>query len=413
MVPSCRCVPREDLEFTAPNPSDPTNVLILLLESWRFDAWGPEVTPNIYELAQRSIVFERHFSSGASTVAGIFGMFYGLHPTYWKAIKANNVQPEDRVLIDSFVERRFDFGVFADSEFDRHKIKNTMFRGIGIHEDFEGRNRAEQDRALNHELIGFLEGRAEDPDPFFALAFSKASHARYDYEKETASFAPARKLGLVLAGRDQNPQYVFNDSRNAVHFDDMLVGDVIAALEDFGLAKNTVILVTTDHGESFNDNGADYWGHGSNFTQYQTRVPLIAHFPGRAPRRVRATTSHIDIPPTLMREVLGVTTEADRYGDGLELLGPLPASRTLVIGGYVNHAFVLDDRVYESRPFGEKSYRIDDVNATVRPLPAATIRVLSYQLGRFHDSQVTPTATSHQPPSRPSRGRTEDVEQGG
>jgi len=46
-------------------------------------------------------------------------------------------------------------------------------------------------------------------------------------------------------------------------------------------------------------------GHCGNFTQYQTRVPLIVHVPGAKPRRVTEVTTHVDVPTTLLKDVFG------------------------------------------------------------------------------------------------------------
>ena len=67
--------------------------------------------------------------------------------------------------------------------------------------------------------------------------------------------------------------------------------------------ENTIVIVTSDHGEEFNDNHAGWWGHSGNFTRYQTQVPLVFYFPGRAPRRVTQMTAHVDVPTTLLEEV--------------------------------------------------------------------------------------------------------------
>ena len=69
---------------------------------------------------------------------------------------------------------------------------------------------------------------------------------------------------------------------NSVHYVDRLVGEVLAEVEARGLLKNSVVLITGDHGQEFNDNRRNYWGHDSNFTPLQTGVPFSC-----TPRRWR------------------------------------------------------------------------------------------------------------------------------
>src|SRR5215813_9590642 len=76
------------------------NVLILLLESWRADAMDSVVTPQMNAFAKEASYFRQHFSSGNSTRAGVFPLFYGLHATYWRAVQANNARIHNPVLID-------------------------------------------------------------------------------------------------------------------------------------------------------------------------------------------------------------------------------------------------------------------------------------------------------------------------
>lgn len=359
------------------------NILILLLESWRFDAWGPDVSPNLATLASRSTVFERHFSSGNSTVAGIFGLFYGLYPTYWDAVKAQNARLHNPVLIDELQRRGYDFGIFAQSGFDRHKIEDTIFRDIEVVDSFEGESVVERDRSMTGELMDYLEARSRDEKPFFALGFYKLSHSPYPSGAVDSTFLPALDPGRALLGGSDDPEPYFNRYRNAIHYDDALIGGLLDRMNELGLLEETLVVVTTDHAESFNDNGANYWGHGSNFTQYQTRVPLIIHFPGRTPRRVHARTTHLDVPPTLLAGPLGCATDPGRYSDGIDLSGELPDERPMVIASYVNYAVIVGDDVYESRPLGLKSYKLNDVTREADPPDPATVREILAALGRF------------------------------
>ena len=49
---------------------------------------------------------------------------------------------------------------------------------------------------------------------------------------------------------------------------DDLIGKVINQLKNKGLLENTIIIITGDHGQEFNDNKKGYWEHGGNFSKY-------------------------------------------------------------------------------------------------------------------------------------------------
>jgi choline-sulfatase len=103
----------------------------------------------------------------------------------------------------------------------------------------------------------------------------------------------------------------------AISFVDAQVGRLLSALEATGLAQDTIILFTSDHGEMLGERGLWY---KMSFLEGAARVPLVISAPGRyAARRVSASVSLVDILPTLV-EVAG--------GDPLEI-GPVDG-RSLV-----------------------------------------------------------------------------------
>ena len=388
--------PLKELQFSD-NPGDHTpNILILLFESWRTDAMTPEVTPNTWEFSRKSTVCLDHFCSGNSTIAGLFGFFYGLHPTYWSAVKADNARIHNPVLIDALEQKGYSFGMFAKSNFKRHKIKDAVFRGIEVHESFAGKGMADQDIDMTSQLISFLGQQKDSSQPFMALGFYKANHAPFLYPPQDSLFLPAGDQNLVLATDDTDPTYYFNDYLNSTHFVDRLVGKVLNAVDSLGLMSNTIIIVTTDHAEEFNDNRKNYWGHGSNFTMYQTKIPLIMYVPGREPKKIDYRTSHIDIVPTLLQEFLGCTNDPQDYSNGENLYRLQEESRPLVIGSYVNHAFLIGDNVYEIYPFETKSYRMDDIRAKVPRPPFKKVKRIFQEISHFYqDDNIAEGGLAH------------------
>ncbi|MDD4857107.1 MAG: sulfatase-like hydrolase/transferase, partial [Candidatus Krumholzibacteria bacterium] len=339
-------------------------------------------TPNIFALGRESSVLLNHLSSGNQTTCGIFGLFYGLHPTYWTAVKANSASIDNPILIDVLKKRGYAFGIFARSNFERHKIKDTIFNGIEVHEEFAGRTIPEQDMDMNRQIIGFMEDQARLGKPFMALAFYKSCHAPYEYPREHAIFGDTKNVGLTLTG-DTDPAPYLNDYHNAVHFVDALAGEIIDGLKALGVLERTVVVVTTDHGESFNEGGANFWGHGSSFTQDQIKVPMILHAPGRPPQRIELRTSHIDLAPTLLHDYFGCTSDVREYSNGRNLFDGTQGQRPLVIGSYVTHAFVFGDDVYEILPAYTKKYKLNDVREAASQPPADALKTVMDEINRF------------------------------
>jgi len=113
----------------------------------------------------------------------------------------------------------------------------------------------------------------------------------------------SRRL-LEMCGFDQkmpSPEEVRNARRAyyaAVSYVDDHVGRIVARLEELGLRENTVVILTSDHGDMLGERGL--WYKMSPFEQ-SARVPLIISAPGRLePRRVAEPVSLIDLLPTLV-----------------------------------------------------------------------------------------------------------------
>jgi membrane-anchored protein YejM (alkaline phosphatase superfamily) len=384
--------PRRGVHWQVPAGGRRPNIVLLLLESWRFDAMNPRVSPNMYRFSQRSSVFKSHFSSGNSTPSGVFGLFYGIHPTYWAAVKANSAAIDNPVLMDVLKDNGYDFGIFADSHFQRHKIKDAMFRGIEVRESFAGKNADTKDADMTKQLIEFMAREHAAGRPFFGFAFYKSTHFNYSYPRDDAPFKPARKLDLGITGSSharENRDAFFNDYLNSVHYTDELVGRVIAALDSSGALANTIVVVTSDHGEEFDDNHADYWGHTGNFTGYQTRVPMFIYVPWREPRTVKQTTAHIDLVPTLLEEGLGCDAPERDYTNGRDMFARLPPDRPIVISSYVNHAIVTGGNVFVVYPMYVQKYKLWDIKGAAEGIPPAVAREVMEEMSCFYRDEST------------------------
>lgn len=101
---------------------------------------------------------------------------------------------------------------------------------------------------------------------------------------------------------------------------DREMGRILESLDELGLAENTIVVFTTDHGELLGDHGI--WLKGPFHYEELVRVPLIVRWPRRIPggRRHDAPVSHVDVVPTLLE-----AADVDGAGalDGASLLGQL------------------------------------------------------------------------------------------
>ena len=112
------------------------------------------------------------------------------------------------------------------------------------------------------------------------------------------------------------------------------IGKLLETLEETGLADDTLIVFSGDHGDMLGERGLWYKMH---WFEMSARVPLLVHAPGRfEPGRVSAAVSTCDLLPTLV-ELAGGSVEAGLPLDGRSLLGHLhgQGGHDEVIGEYM------------------------------------------------------------------------------
>ncbi len=182
--------------------------------------------------------------------------------------------------------------------------------------------------------------------PWFGMLFYDAPHGYSVPEGAEKPFQPsASEMNYLELGPETDPQPWANLHRNSVHHDDQLIGQVIDDLKARGEWDNTVLIVTADHGQSFNDFHKNYWGHNSHFASPQTHVPMILHGPGITPGEQTGMSSHLDVAPMLMRHALGCSNPLSDYAQGGDLLDAQLDHPWVIASSYLDYGIIEPDRI--------------------------------------------------------------------
>lgn len=323
------------------------NILVILIDSWRYDEYGPRNTPAIHAaLDESGRRYMRHFSGGNSTRAGVMSLFYGMTGNYYHTLE-NTQTPS--LLVTELQRQGYELGIFAAASLDSVGFDRSIFASVpDLGSAAPGRTPAERDRNMTESWSQWhVQHRQQAPDtPWFSLLFYDAPHGYSVPQGVELPFQPsASKMNYLELGPDTDPAPYFNLHRNSVYYDDQLVGQVIEQLKKSGDWDNTVLVVTSDHGESFNDFGKNYWGHNSHFASPQTRVPMILHGPGISASEHVGTTSHLDVAPTLIRHVLGCTNPIDDYAQGDDMLNAGLDHDWVLSSSYLDQGIIEDQRI--------------------------------------------------------------------
>ncbi|MGE4218832.1 MAG: sulfatase, partial [Alphaproteobacteria bacterium] len=302
-------------------------------ESFRADAIGEATTPHLLAAAKSGMRFAQHHAIAAWTVPNIIALLTGLSP-FAQGVHARG-QTVDPAL-DLPLERLSEAGWTVAGL--------QAFMGIDVY----GHLGLSVDPGAD--LNGWLSRHAAGTDPFLlwyhytdthlpyapkapgvreralALAADEAARAR----AEQVSAQPAIRAGsLAFEPGDLKPIRALYDA-NIGEFD-VWFGAFWRFFQASGLARDTILVVTADHGDELLERG--HVGHASttldgHLYEEVLHVPLFLWLPDGtgAGRTVAAPTDHLDVMPTLLAR-LGRTRDLPPDAEGRDLAAPVMPAR--------------------------------------------------------------------------------------
>lgn len=336
----------------------PVNIMFLVVDSWRFDTFNEDNTPNLWRLAQKGERFENHISTGNATRTGIFGLFYGLPGTYWHSFLANHKAPE---FVDRLQQLGYQLGVFASAKLTSPEFDQTVFSNVeNLRLYSQGKSAPDRDINLTEDWKSWYKKR-DKSKPIFSFLFFDSPHA-YDFPKEYPhQYRPlSKQINYLTLDNQTDATPIMNRYKTSVRFVDSLAKQVFNTLNEAGDLENTLIIITGDHAQEFNDNKLNYWGHNSNYTPAQTHVPFAIIGPripdSAGPGWGERFTSHEDVVPTLMKNYLGVSNPTSDYSTGVNLFSKVIDRPWMLLSSYSGYGVVTRDSILEVGATGQSRY---------------------------------------------------------
>lgn len=363
------------------------NVLMVVLESLRHDVLTPQFMPNTSALAGSSRVYEHHFSTGNATRYGLFGLLYGLPGGYWPSMLD---EQRGSQLFKVLGQQGYDLHLYGSAPLYSPEFDRTAFADVRdqLHQGPSELTSDGRDAAIVAGLQKDIRASQAAQRPWFGFVFLDSTHAPYHMPAGYPPLATpmADAIDFLKFGPEHDPTPELNRYHTAVHYADSLIGSLLDDLRAQGLEQDTIVLVTGDHAEEFNDLKLNYWGHNGNFSNYQLQVPFVLHWPGQGGGRDARVSSHEDWVPTLMRHGLGCENALTDYSTGHDLLAAPTSKRALVVESWSQRAVRNGEAIYVFDKFGNATA----LNARYRPLPqqtpdAASIRAAWEALTRFRN----------------------------
>lgn len=287
------------------------NVLLVVLESTGAEylrAYGAaeDPTPQLTQLAARSVVFDNAYAVYPESVKGLVAVLASRFPAFDLPAEAHAAIMTPS-LATALAAAGYRTGLFHSGRFMYLGMEEVLAKsGFGTMEDAGdiGGNRNSSfgidELAAVRRVLQWIDAGPHQ-QKFLAAYLPIAGHHPYSFDGPR-----------VFAGATDLDNY-----RNALHEGDAALGVLFEGLRARGLAGSTVTIVIGDHGEAFGQHPGNF-GHDLALYEENVRVPLIINVPGGA-----VTGSHsdriaslLDIAPTIL-DLLGRERPAAFQGGSL------------------------------------------------------------------------------------------------
>ncbi len=340
-------------------PAGAPNVLFLILDTVRADylsvyGWrDQETTPRLAQWARQGVVFDESYSTSSWTTPSHASFFTGQYPSVHGASFTSRLAPSHLTVAEVLQARGWATGGFT-ANLIATTIESGLAQGFVHYEDYqnsweeilksttitqahnvlraletwqEGRplravvraflstdfaprlvesahdgKRAEEVRMhLGAWLDGLPAGR-----PFFAFVNLFDAHAPYHPPEPYAS--------MFLSGGPERKDLA--RYKGALRYLDDQVALLLDDLARRGALQNTIVIVTSDHGEQFGEHAQD--AHANSLYRQVLHVPLMVVAPGRVPAGVRIgrQVTGRDLPATIL-DLLSVPRDSAIGGTSL------------------------------------------------------------------------------------------------
>ncbi len=359
--------PQHNPMLLGPAPAAGPNLLFVVLDTVRADhlslyGYERDTTPFLEELAQEAVVFTRAYSSGDMTLishaslftgkrADIHGAHFGPagqpppplgedHETLAEILAAKGYHTAAVAANHAFLNA--DFGLGQGFEiFDyrnpnaplaaapryslRHAVRNAL-KGFFPQRDSD--RLARLAGPITQDATAHLERLARQDRPFFLFVNYMDAHwpyvppAPYDtrYPGKTRDLDTLRYWALheqVLRGNGPpsavERAHLISQYDGAIAYLDHKLEELMGELRRLDLYDDTLVIITSDHGEEFGEEGL--FSHGVGVYQGLIQVPLLIKLPGppRAAAAEQAVNS-CDVFATAL-EILGVSAPSGIQGE--------------------------------------------------------------------------------------------------
>lgn len=328
------------------------NIILLVLDTVRawnlgWHGYGRATTPRLDRRWQGGVIFDRVLSTAPWTLPSHASMFTGLLPADLSAGWATPLDQTRRTVAEALAAAGYATGGFVANYryagaatglargFSRYvdypvdlseAIRTTSFfrrvLRIGRVQEWLGRNRVFEAKLaadINRDFLAWLEQAGDRP--FFGFVNYVDGHSPYlppaPFDSMWVKNDPTQVARRFAVGMERvfgpgpipGPLLVeyLDGYDGALSYLDQQIDSLLNALDRRGRLRNTIVIVTADHGEHFGEHGLIQ--HGNSLYLPLLHVPLVFWGPGLVPGRVRVRA------PISLRHLAATITGLAGIGD--------------------------------------------------------------------------------------------------
>ncbi|MBC8204724.1 MAG: sulfatase, partial [FCB group bacterium] len=344
------------------HPGSPPNIILLVIDAFRADyiglyGYNRLVTSNLDSIAERGVVFNRAYAVSSWTKPSMSALNTSRHSEMNCVMGWDDLYPDDLVMLPEMMKEAGYFtGMISSNQFvtkdynfaqgvdDFTYVIGKGYRQILFPGDMLAtRFPALFELAYRMELVDFEKDVANSASmneialPWLERNRDAVFYLQLHYMDPHVPYLPKERhfsKGKHLDSGDFRVMRMMHDPRDTVkvepeavdkivsRYDDEIIfadkhlGNLFRQMNELGLWENTLLIITSDHGEEFTDHG--FGGHGHSLFEELIHIPLIMIFPGSeyAGMRIKNPVTLLDIMPTI-HDYLDIGGDLSMEGESL------------------------------------------------------------------------------------------------
>jgi len=312
------------------------NLLLVSIDTLRADHLGcygyrVPTSPNLDAFAaRRGILFETAVAAAPSTTPSHASMLTSLLPSHHGALFSRQAPLAPEILTLAEILSAEGYRTFSVNDGGQMDAVWGLSQGFDEYLTLPGRAQLARFRRTVDRATRWLDEAPRDGRPWFAFLHTYETHHPYspdpslyeaighEYRGPLPSTIDKPLLSRINGGDleigDADRAHIVAAYDAEIRSMDEAFGALVAVLEERGLMDDTVVVVTSDHGEELGERGMMGW-HSHALWDEQLLVPLIVRLPGErfAGARIGAQVRGIDVMPTAL-DLLGIAPPPSAEG---------------------------------------------------------------------------------------------------